>query len=109
MVKDCLVPNWADKSLSVSDLWSGRVRVSNEGAVFVYDPESAGRIYLDFTDSDALSNDSIISLVFEMDDLKPGYTEYRASYSTNSLSINGPESRGEPDMLFTVRVIPDGM
>ncbi|MBC8373533.1 MAG: hypothetical protein H8E53_08065 [Planctomycetes bacterium] len=108
-VKDCLVPNWADKSLSISDLWSGRIRVANEGAVFLYDPTSSSRIYLDFADTDLTVNDPIANLVLTMNDLKAGYTEYRVSYSTNSLSINSGASRNTPDMLFTIRVIPDGM
>ncbi|MDP6546321.1 MAG: C2 domain-containing protein [Phycisphaerae bacterium] len=109
MVKDCLVPNWADKSLSVRELWNGNIRVSNEGAVFLYDPTSSSRIYLDFVDSDVMKNDPIVNLVFQMSDLKAGYTEYKVAYSTNSLSINSGTSRETPDMVFTVRVVPDGM
>ncbi len=109
MVSDCLVPNWSDKSLFVTDLWSGRVRVANEGAVFIYDPDSNSNIHLDFSDSDLTMNDSIASLVIKMHDLKAGYTEYRMSISTNSLSINTSENQETPDMLFTIRIIPDGL
>ena len=107
-VKDCLVPNWSDKSLSISDLWSGRVRVANEGAVFIYDPDSASPIQLDFSDTDLTMNDTIANLELAMDDLRAGYTEYKMSYSTNSVSVNTGQNSKAPDMLFTIRIIPDG-
>lgn len=108
-VKNNLVPNWADKSLSVSDLWSGRVRVSNEGAVFLYDPNGESRIYLDFTDTDLAINDTIANVVLAMKDLKAGYTEYKMSYSANSLGLDAKVSREAADMTFTIRIIPDGV
>ena len=108
-VSDCLAPNWADKSLSVRDLWSGRVRVSNEGAVFIYDPDAGGKIHLDFLDTDLTMNDSIGNLVLAMTDLRPGYTEYKMSYSPKSLDIYTGKDRKPSEMLFTVRIIPDGM
>jgi hypothetical protein len=108
-VSDCLIPNWSDKSLSVSDLWSGRVRVANEGAVFVYDPAANKPITLNFIDSDVARNDTIVNLVFSMNLLQPGYTEYRASCATRSISINSDEQTDAPEMLFTIRIIPDGI
>ena len=108
-VSDCLIPNWSDKSLSVSDLWSGRVRVANEGAVFVYDPAANKPITLNFIDSDVTRNDTIVNLVFKMNILQPGYTEYRVSCATRSMSINSAEQTDKPEMLFTIRIIPDGM
>ncbi len=108
-VQNNLVPNWADKSLSVSDLWSGRVRVANEGAVFLYDPDGDSRIYLDFTDTDVAMNDTIANVVLAMKDLKAGYTEYKMSYSASSLDIDDDVSREDADMIFTIRIIPDGV
>lgn len=94
VVKDCLSPNWADKSLSIQDLWSGRIRAANEGALFVYAPGSRSRFYLHFKDSDLLADDDIGSVVFSMDDVKPGITQNKVPAA---------------DLVFTLRVIPDDL